>query len=164
VDASLIHTDANKQRSLPRAEWIAQGHLQEAPRAVREDLAAFDEAACVKATQVEPTFVSLFDPAAQWTSVSRSPSDADDIAALDQGPMSSEQGQLASVRSSLLLVLKLAFQSSIQRRALQIPMKFARSFQAQLQLLTPLIVPSYDFNAASRSYARDGRRGLADVA
>jgi transposase len=45
VDASLIQADANKQRSLPGAEWVAQDHTQEAPRAVREYLATLDEAA-----------------------------------------------------------------------------------------------------------------------
>ena len=45
VDASLIQADANKERSVPGAEWVAQDHTQEAPRAVREYLVTLDEAA-----------------------------------------------------------------------------------------------------------------------
>jgi transposase len=44
VDASLIHADANKQRSLAGSDWRAQGHT-EANRAVQEYLATLDEAA-----------------------------------------------------------------------------------------------------------------------
>jgi transposase len=72
VDASLIHADANKQRSLPGAEWVAQDHTA-APRAVREYLATLDEAAWGAATDVEPKFVSPSDPAAQWTGAMRGP-------------------------------------------------------------------------------------------
>src|SRR5918995_782088 len=73
VDASLIQADANKQRSLPGAEWVAQDHTQEAPRAVREYLATLDEAAWGAATEVEPKFVSPSDPAAQWTGAMHGP-------------------------------------------------------------------------------------------
>ena len=73
VDASLIQADANKQRSLPGAEWIAQDHPSDAPRAVREYLATLDEAAWGAATEVEPKFVSPSDPAAQWTGALRGP-------------------------------------------------------------------------------------------
>ena len=73
VDASLIQADANKQRSLPGAEWIAQDHPSDAPRAVREYLATLDQAAWGAATDVEPKFVSPSDPAAQWTGAMRGP-------------------------------------------------------------------------------------------
>ncbi|WP_262266397.1 IS1182 family transposase [Microvirga yunnanensis] len=72
VDASLIQADANKQPSLPGAEWVAQDHTA-APRAVREYLATLDEAAWGAATEVEPKFVSPSDPAAQWTGALRGP-------------------------------------------------------------------------------------------
>src|SRR5918997_5754267 len=45
ADASLIHADANKQRSLAGSDWTAQDHPPDAPRAVREYLATLDEAA-----------------------------------------------------------------------------------------------------------------------
>jgi transposase len=67
VDASLIQADANKQRSLPGGEWVAQDHTQNAPRAVQEYLATLDEAAWGAATDIEPKFVSPSDPAAQGT-------------------------------------------------------------------------------------------------
>ena len=73
VDASLIHADANKQRSLAGADWRAQDHTEAAPRAVREYLATLDEAAWGAATDVEPKFVSPSDPAAQWTGALRGP-------------------------------------------------------------------------------------------
>lgn len=73
VDASLIHADANKQRSLAGSDWSAQDHTDAAPRAVREYLATLDEAAWGAATEVEPKFVSPSDPAAQWTGAMRGP-------------------------------------------------------------------------------------------
>jgi len=73
VDASLIHADANKQRSLAGSDWRAQDHTQAAPRAVQEYLATLDEAAWGGATDVEPKFVSPSDPAAQWTGAMRGP-------------------------------------------------------------------------------------------
>jgi IS5 family transposase len=73
VDASLIHADANKQRSLAGSDWRAQDHTQAAPRAVQEYLATLDEAAWGAATDVEPKFVSPSDPAAQWTGAMRGP-------------------------------------------------------------------------------------------
>src|ERR671913_368532 len=73
IDASLIQADANKQRSLPGAEWIAVAHTAAAPRAVREYLASLDEAAWGAATGVQPKFVSPSDPAAQWTGAMRGP-------------------------------------------------------------------------------------------
>ena len=73
VDASLIQADANKQRSLAGPDWTALDHPQDAPRAVREYLAALDEAAWGAATGVEPKFVSPSDPAAQWAGAMRGP-------------------------------------------------------------------------------------------
>jgi transposase len=73
VDASLIQADANKQRSLPGAEWIEEAHTAAAPRAVREYLATLDEAAWGAATEVQPKFVSPSDPAAQWTGAMQGP-------------------------------------------------------------------------------------------
>src|SRR5919112_331108 len=73
VDASLIHADANKQRSLAGSDWQAQDHPPDAPRAVREYLATLDEAAWGAATDVEPKIVSPSDPAAQWTGAMRGP-------------------------------------------------------------------------------------------
>jgi transposase len=73
VDAGLIQADANKQRSLPGAEWIEEVHTAAAPRAVREYLATLDEAAWGAATEVQPKFVSPSDPAAQWTGAMRGP-------------------------------------------------------------------------------------------
>ncbi len=67
VDASLIAADANKQRSIPGAEWQAHDHGTDASRAVREYLATLDDAAFGAASEVTPKFVSPSDPAAQWT-------------------------------------------------------------------------------------------------
>jgi len=65
--------DANKQRSLAGADWRAQDHTEETPRAVCEYLATLDKAAWGAATEVEPKFVSPSDPAAQWTGALRGP-------------------------------------------------------------------------------------------
>lgn len=73
VDASLIEADANKQRSVPGAEWSKDIHPQQASRAVREYLATLDDAAFGAATEVVPKFVSPSDPAAQWTGAMRGP-------------------------------------------------------------------------------------------
>ena len=64
VDASLIAADANKQRSVPGAEWEAK---DEASRSVREYLSVLDDAAFGAASPVTPKFISPSDPAAQWT-------------------------------------------------------------------------------------------------
>src|SRR6267154_2467350 len=45
VDASLIVADANKQRSIPGAEWNKERAAKDASRAVREYLATLDDAA-----------------------------------------------------------------------------------------------------------------------
>jgi transposase len=73
VDASLIVADANKQRSIPGAEWNKERAAKDASRAVKEYLATLDEAAFGAASQVTPKFVSPSDPAAQWTGAMRGP-------------------------------------------------------------------------------------------
>ncbi len=67
VDASLIAADANKQRSLPSAEWNAADIGPDACRAAREYLDVLDDAAFGAASESIPKFVSPSDPAAQWT-------------------------------------------------------------------------------------------------
>ncbi len=67
VDASLIAADANKQRSVPGLEWNIQEAKDNAGRSVQEYLAVLDDAAFGAASQVMPKFISLSDPAAQWT-------------------------------------------------------------------------------------------------
>lgn len=64
VDASLIAADANKQRSVPGAEWEAK---EDAGPSVKEYLAVLDDAAFGAASPVKPKFISPSDPAAQWT-------------------------------------------------------------------------------------------------
>lgn len=72
VDASLIQADANKQRSVPAADWnIAD--LVNPGQAVRDYLATLDDAAFGAASETQPKFVSPSDPAAQWTGAQRGP-------------------------------------------------------------------------------------------
>jgi hypothetical protein len=73
VDASLIVADANKQRSIPGAEWNKERAAKDASRAVKEYLATLDDAAFGGASEVTPKFVSPSDPAAQWTGAMRGP-------------------------------------------------------------------------------------------
>jgi transposase len=73
VDASLIVADANKQRSVPGAQWSKERDPETASRAVREYLATLDDAAFGAASEVTPKFVSPSDPAAQWTGAMRGP-------------------------------------------------------------------------------------------
>src|SRR5262245_51334396 len=73
VDASLIEADANRQRSIPGAEWTKQIDPQAASRAVKEYLATLNDAAFGAATEVQPKFVSPSDPAAQWTGALKGP-------------------------------------------------------------------------------------------
>lgn len=73
VDASLIVADANKQRSIPGAEWNKEHAAKDASRAVKEYLATLDDAAFGAASEVTPKFVSPSDPAAQWTGAMRGP-------------------------------------------------------------------------------------------
>jgi transposase len=71
VDASLIEADANKQRSIPGAQWIKDIDPEQARRAVKEYLATLDDPAYGAASDVTPKFVSPSDPAAQWTGALR---------------------------------------------------------------------------------------------
>ncbi len=64
VDASMIKADANRQRSVPGAEWLAP---EAANHAVREYLAVLEDAAFGAATPVGPKFVSPADPASRRT-------------------------------------------------------------------------------------------------
>jgi len=73
VDASLIAADANKQRSIPGAEWQKPNDAATASRAVKEYLATLDDAAFGAASEVMPKFISPSDPAAQWTGAMRGP-------------------------------------------------------------------------------------------
>jgi transposase len=73
VDASLIVADANKQRSIPGAEWNKEHAAKDASRAVKEYFATLDDAAFGAASEVTPRFVSPSDPAAQWTGAMRGP-------------------------------------------------------------------------------------------
>lgn len=63
----MIAADANKQRSVSGAEWSAQEAKENAGRSVQEYLAVLDDAAFGAASPVTPKFISLSDPAAQWT-------------------------------------------------------------------------------------------------
>ena len=73
VDASLIAADANKQRSIPGKDWDSNRAPEKASRAVKEYLAALDDAAFGAASDTAPKFVSPSDPAAQWTGAKRGP-------------------------------------------------------------------------------------------
>lgn len=73
VDASLIPADANKQNSVRSSDWKPEEITDEACRATREYLATLDDAAFGAATPVPPKFVSLSDPAAQWTAQRKGP-------------------------------------------------------------------------------------------
>jgi Transposase DDE domain/Transposase domain (DUF772) len=73
VDASLIVADANKQRSIPGAEWNKERAAKDASRALKEYLATLDDAAFGAASDVRPKFVAPSDPAAQWTGAMRGP-------------------------------------------------------------------------------------------
>src|SRR5216117_1670360 len=73
VDASLIRTDANKQRSIPGSEWNKAHDPHGASRAMKEYMATLDDAAFGAASDVAPKFVSPSDPAAQWTGAMRGP-------------------------------------------------------------------------------------------
>ncbi len=74
VVASLTQADANKQNSTPKDEWDPnQIDPAEAPRAVRDYLAALDDAAFGAASEVKPKFTSHSDPASQWTGANKGP-------------------------------------------------------------------------------------------
>ena len=67
VDASLIEADANRQRSIPGVEWKKQIDPAAASRAVKEYIATLNDVAFGAATEVQPKFVSPFDPARMTT-------------------------------------------------------------------------------------------------
>jgi len=64
VDGSLIKADANRQSGIEGSTWTVP---EKANRAVKEYVAALDDAAFGSATTVTPKFVSPADPAARWT-------------------------------------------------------------------------------------------------
>ena len=67
ADASLIHADANRQRSAEGSDDVDWDALAASRRSVREYLDTLDDAAWGAASPVQPKFVSKSDPAAQWT-------------------------------------------------------------------------------------------------
>jgi hypothetical protein len=73
VDASLIPADVNKHHSVRSSDWNPEEIADEACRATREYLATLDDAAFGAATPVPPKFVSLADPASQWTAQRKGP-------------------------------------------------------------------------------------------
>jgi hypothetical protein len=73
VDASLIQADANKQRSIAGQDWHRNRDPARSSRAVKEYLATLDDKAWGAASDVVPKFVSLSDPAAQWTGAHKGP-------------------------------------------------------------------------------------------
>ena len=64
IDASIIRADANRRRGVPSTEAVEWPAPEQRSRAVREYLAALDEAEPVGAT---PKYLSMTDPAARWT-------------------------------------------------------------------------------------------------
>jgi transposase len=64
IDASIIRADANRRRGVPSTETVEWPAPEQRSRAVREYLAALDEAEPVGAT---PKYLSMTDPAARWT-------------------------------------------------------------------------------------------------
>jgi transposase len=64
IDASIIRADANRRRGVPSTETVEWPEPQQRSRAVREYLAALDEAEPTGAT---PKYLSMTDPAARWT-------------------------------------------------------------------------------------------------
>lgn len=73
VDASLIASDANKQRSIAGQDWRRDRDPARSSRAVKEYLATLDDPAWGAASDVVPKFVSPSDPAAQWTGAHKGP-------------------------------------------------------------------------------------------
>jgi hypothetical protein len=64
VDGSLIKADANRQSGIEGTTWTVP---EKANRAVKEYVAALDDAAFGSATAVTPKFIAPADPAARWT-------------------------------------------------------------------------------------------------
>jgi transposase len=80
IDASVIRADANRSRAVPGSQTVDWSKGDGPSRAVREYLAALDEAnqSCGNAlTEVEavppPKSISLTDPAARWTAAPGGP-------------------------------------------------------------------------------------------
>jgi hypothetical protein len=73
VDASLIPADVNKHHSVQSGDWKPEEITAEACRATREYLATLNDAAFGAAMPVPPKFVSLSDPASQWTAQRKGP-------------------------------------------------------------------------------------------
>lgn len=80
VDASIIKADANRSRGVAGTEIIDWNQGEGPSRAVREYLAALDEANQIKddaAPEAEPTIppksISLTDPASRWTAAPGGP-------------------------------------------------------------------------------------------
>jgi transposase len=64
IDASIIRADANRRRGVPSTAPVEWPVPEQRSRAVREYLAALDEAEQVGAP---PKYLSMTDPAARWT-------------------------------------------------------------------------------------------------
>jgi transposase len=64
IDASIIRADANRRRGVPSTQTIDWPAPEQRSRAVRDYLAALDEAESVASP---PKHVSMTDPAARWT-------------------------------------------------------------------------------------------------
>jgi transposase len=64
IDASIIRADANRRRGVPSTQTIDWPAPEQRSRAVRDYLAALDEAESVGS---QPKHVSMTDPAARWT-------------------------------------------------------------------------------------------------
>jgi transposase len=64
IDASIVRADANRRRGVPSTETVEWPAPEQRSRAVREYLAALDEAEPVGAP---PKYLSMTDPAARWT-------------------------------------------------------------------------------------------------
>lgn len=70
VDASVVRADANRTRGVPGAEAINWKSGTHSTRAVREYVAALEEA---NPTETQPKSVSLTDPAARYTAAPGGP-------------------------------------------------------------------------------------------
>lgn len=68
VDAILIVADVQKQNSSKSDDWANRPtNTDNAPRAVRENLDALDDAAFGAASETKPKFTAHAHPASQWT-------------------------------------------------------------------------------------------------
>ncbi len=113
ADASLIQADANRQNSIPQADWEPDKiDPADAPRAVREYLETLDDEAFGAASPVGPKFTSHSDPATQWTGARGGPAyfvysanyliDTDHSIILDvEATRSIRQAELGAVRTMI---------------------------------------------------------------